>query len=57
MKKLFELILDGCWHKWKIIERVPRESRNSDGIVCDSWTRYYLQCERCGGIKVKDAPK
>ena len=50
MLELLQKLFIGHIHKWKIINEV----RCGDG--CGSaWNRYYLQCEHCGNIKIKDA--
>jgi hypothetical protein len=38
-----------CDHSWKIIKEV-RCSDEWQG----SWTRYHLQCGKCGDVKCKD---
>lgn len=43
MKKLIELLFDGCWHKWEIIENLPVHSGNMKigrTMVC--------RCTKCG---------
>jgi hypothetical protein len=49
MLKLLQLLFVGHCHKWKIINEGP--CSDSCG---GKWQRYYLQCEHCGNIKIKD---
>ena len=50
LSKLWDLLVGSlCDHKWTII----RDITVSDDIG-QSWTRYHLQCQECGDVKVKD---
>jgi hypothetical protein len=48
MIRLLHYLIFGHFHKWKIIGQAHVEGDES------SWTRYYLQCETCGNIKIKE---
>jgi len=54
MIRLLIFLFTGEWkcfdHKWKIIKEVIVNDTYTRG----KWTRYYLQCEKCGDIKIKD---
>ena len=51
MIKLIGFLFSGCWHKWKIINKVVinYDHEWSSGTA----PRYTLQCEHCGNIKTK----
>lgn len=56
MLKLLAFLWTGCWHKWKILhERHVYEAGKSKSNSYPVYTRYELQCERCGTIKGKNA--
>lgn len=42
-------IIFGCKHQWEIIKDVEC----GDGYGA-KWTRYHLQCSKCGDVKLKD---
>ena len=44
----FLLLKFSCKHKYKIIKQVPCDSDDFG-----TYTRYYLQCEHCGKIKIE----
>lgn len=49
---LYRLIIgdfQSCQHKWVILEK--QQVSMLDAV----WTRYTLQCEKCGNLKVEDA--
>ena len=50
IRKLFDL----CDHKWKIIQEVTVEETDDWGDVCGRYTRYHLQCEKCGNVKTRN---
>ena len=55
MLRLLQWLFLGHVHKWKVIKEgsVSWEStKNSDSA---KWTRYVLQCEICGNMKIYDA--
>ena len=51
MIRLVSFLLTGCWHNWKILEKIdvyyPGKSR-------PSYFSYHLQCTKCGTVKNKD---
>jgi hypothetical protein len=50
--KLWKLLVgsfSNCEHHWEII----KEIRASD-YAGGQWTRYHLQCDKCGDVKCKD---
>ena len=49
MFKLIDLLLHGCWHKWKVIKEcaVWEADKNADKPM---GYQYILQCEKCGRI-------
>jgi len=49
LKWLF--IGDGHLHKWEIIDTLKVE--NQDTRI--RWTRYVLQCDHCGDLKIIDS--
>jgi hypothetical protein len=52
MRKLFQLLWIGHEHKWKIIEESSFQYEGSfSSYRC---IRYYLQCEVCGDVKIRD---
>lgn len=53
MKRLFQLLIYGHVHKWKIISE--RRFNYDDGFTRGDCNRYILQCEHCGEITVRDA--
>ena len=50
IRKLFGL----CDHRWKIIQTINVEYSNDNGEVVQTFTRYHLQCEKCGDVKKRD---
>lgn len=47
MHRLLQLLLDGCFHRWKILREIRLYK---DGQEMSCGTKYILQCERCGKI-------
>ena len=46
MFKLFDFIIFGCWHQWKILESVTvKEDETPIGFA------YICQCTKCGQPK------
>lgn len=54
MKKLFEFLVDGCWHHWET--RSKNVLTRYDGAI---GTRYECTCSKCGTWRKFDliAPK
>lgn len=51
MLRLINFLIDGCFHRWK-----TNDERN---LICSKTfkmlgKRIYLQCEKCGCVKIKD---
>jgi sugar (pentulose or hexulose) kinase len=61
MKRLFEFLISGCFHKWEIIHVVDTTSAaNRYGIntgqpLIPCGTDYVLQCKKCGSLRKKRA--
>ncbi len=54
MKRLLSFLLDGCWHRWKIVARDNVWIVGEDGnrqTVAPNLTAYTLKCEHCGKMK------
>ena len=52
--KFWRMLFGGWEHKWKIINDVTVTVTDDWDEVCDRFTRYHLQCEKCGNVKVKN---
>lgn len=48
MIRLFAFLWSGCFHKWKLHEKVRVRDSESNAYYADD---YILQCERCGDFK------
>jgi len=44
-----QYLSERCKHTWKVLEKVQVSSD-----MGSSWTRYHLQCEKCGTPKSKN---
>lgn len=56
MIRLFSFLWTGCWHKWKVLQRISVFASTVDYTNrLPSKFRYELQCERCGDVKGRDA--
>lgn len=53
MLKLLQFLFTGHIHKYNIIKEESIESYYKDRKLSTA-TRYYLQCEICGEIKIKE---
>lgn len=47
-------LLGLCEHKWKIIRETSVNVHDDWNNLTDRFTRYHLQCEKCGDVKSKD---
>lgn len=54
MIKLLLALLGLCDHKWKIIQEIDVENSDDSGNVVETFTRYHLQCEKCGNVKTQN---
>lgn len=52
MIRLFEFLIDGCWHHWRAMEKVKLVSSSTDQIGYGM--RYTYQCSKCHCIKKQD---
>ena len=50
MFKLFDFILHGCWHKWKILKESAVWEATAPEAKRPMGYQYVLQCEKCGKI-------
>lgn len=53
MIKLFEFLIYGCWHRWKIVKTIDLYNTDISSTV-PIGTRILLNCERCGQYKKQD---
>ena len=52
--KFWKMVFGGCDHKWKIIDQVRVTEADTFADEVLTYTRYHLQCEHCGDLKVRD---
>lgn len=53
MRKLWEFLWDGCWHRWEAKEKVTMYREAGDKLPLG--TKYIYQCSKCFKIKsIKD---
>ena len=52
--RFWRMLFGGCEHKWKIIDTRTVTMVDDWEDVTDRFTRYHLQCEKCGDVKEKD---
>jgi len=55
MLRLLQLLFIGHVHKWKVIKEGSASWESIQSTESARWTRYVLQCEICGAMKVFDA--
>lgn len=48
MLKLFAYLVHGCWHEWKILEKIRIFEKGRRRPVA---IRYHLQCIKCGVVR------
>ena len=53
MIKLFELLMHGCWHRWRAMKSIDLMDKEISETV-PIGTRYTYQCEKCHRIKKLD---
>ena len=53
MLRLFQWLVFGHVHKWKILEKRGLTYTHRDRVT-DRGDRYVLQCERCGDVGKRD---
>lgn len=51
MIKIFEFLLHGCWHKWKIVSSNDLRKKGYQNPI---GTRVTYQCEKCNHVKHTD---
>lgn len=51
MRKLWEFLWDGCWHRWLPKERVSVYNSNNTDKSLPSGNKYVYQCCKCFKIK------
>lgn len=49
MKRLFEFLIDGCFHEWECVKTVYVYDKETDSYPIGN--KYVLKCKKCGKMK------